>query len=349
MIRNIEISNFRCFSTQSISDAKRLNIITGDNGAGKTSLLEAIFLPLSVGSEVALRMRQLRGLDGLFAAPRGRIEESLWGDFFHNFDMTRRITLALSGDGSAARRLDISRGRAGVTVPMDLDGPNPPVISAPVTFTWTNADGESFQATPVFKQGEISFPDTGEDMPDFFFIPALAVTGSAENAGRFSDLSKVNRQDSIVKTFIREFPQLEGLSLEVSAGSPAIFATIKGMDKKVPLPSVSSGINRMLAIMLTIASRPRSIVLVDEIENGIHWKHFPFLWRAIVSLLRENDSQLFAVTHSGECLRAAAQATGKKTDDVELWQMERIDGEHHLTRFSGGRMKSAIESGIDVR
>ncbi|MEQ9487090.1 MAG: AAA family ATPase [Coleofasciculus sp. F4-SAH-05] len=44
MLKDIEITNFRCFEATKISGFKRVNLIGGQNHAGKTALLEAILL-----------------------------------------------------------------------------------------------------------------------------------------------------------------------------------------------------------------------------------------------------------------------------------------------------------------
>jgi len=47
VINEIDIRRFRCFEHLHISECKRVNVIVGDNGVGKTALLEAIFLALA--------------------------------------------------------------------------------------------------------------------------------------------------------------------------------------------------------------------------------------------------------------------------------------------------------------
>jgi AAA15 family ATPase/GTPase len=47
MIHSIDIRNFRCFERLEIGNCRRINLLVGDNGSGKTALLEAIFLALS--------------------------------------------------------------------------------------------------------------------------------------------------------------------------------------------------------------------------------------------------------------------------------------------------------------
>jgi len=47
MIHSLDIVNFRCFKQLSTDRCRRFNVIVGENGAGKTSLLEAIFMALA--------------------------------------------------------------------------------------------------------------------------------------------------------------------------------------------------------------------------------------------------------------------------------------------------------------
>ena len=70
MIKSIEINNFRGFRRLVAKDSAPINVIVGENGAGKTAFLEAIFLTLSGGTEKGVLLRQLRGNDPSFQAPR---------------------------------------------------------------------------------------------------------------------------------------------------------------------------------------------------------------------------------------------------------------------------------------
>jgi recombinational DNA repair ATPase RecF len=79
MIRTVDIRNFRCFEHLRIEGCQRVNVIVGDNAAGKTSLLEAMFMALGVNPELGLRYRQQRGLDSSFSGAPVKIEEALCG------------------------------------------------------------------------------------------------------------------------------------------------------------------------------------------------------------------------------------------------------------------------------
>jgi len=77
MINSIQITNFRGFELLVMENCHRFNVIVGDNGAGKTALLEAIFLALGATPEIGLRFRSQRGLDAAFSGPPRTIEEAI--------------------------------------------------------------------------------------------------------------------------------------------------------------------------------------------------------------------------------------------------------------------------------
>lgn len=350
MIRNICIRNFRCYKQLDLEVTKRLNVVVGDNGMGKTTLLEAIFLTLATSTEVALRFRQVRGLEGLLQGSQHRIEDALWGDLFYNRDTTQPLSVVLDGDGPENRRLTISReGGGGAFLPLGESNAQQ-VPNAPVTFKWTNAEKREFPVSPSIGPAGINLPSTGEDMPDFFSFAAGAMTGSGENAGRFSELSQGGRKSEFLSLFRSEYPWISDLNIEVYAGAPVIFATLD-TGRSLPLPMISGGINRIVGFMLAIASRPRSVVMIDEIESGIYYTHQAAIWRALIQFARTYESQLFITTHSKECLEALKEAASDEDlRDISLWRIEREGEEQPVVRqFSGEVFSAGIEYGEEVR
>ena len=350
MIRTISVGNFRCYKSLLLDGLSRLNVIVGDNGSGKTALLEALFMTLATSTEVGLRLRQQRGLDSSFAGPIRRVEQAIWGDYFYNSDWTNAIRIVLSGDGPEARTLEITKGTPEAKLPLAPGDLSQLVASAPVTFTWTDAEGQPHSVTPTISSaGGLTLPETGEDMQRFYYISAGTPIGSVESASRFSDLSKVNRHQQFVDLFTREYNWIENLDVEVLAGSPAIFATIKGSGRKMPLANVSAGMSRLMAIMLSISAQRRTVVLVDEIENGIFHTHLTPMWRAILLLLEEYESQLFVSTHSQECIKALGKAVANKTQLVTLLRTEKDLEGSRIASFPGKTFMAGVKYGEEVR
>jgi len=344
MIRSIDVRNFRCFRRLNVADCSRLNVIVGDNGAGKTALMEAIFLPLATSSEVGLRMRQQRGIDGAFQGEANKIERALWGSFFHNNDMNEPISLTLEGDGPESRSLEISRARSESSLKIGEYGER---RDTGICFTWKDSAGDFREASPSVGE-KLTFPSTGEIMPNFFYYAANQTIGSVEVASRFSDLSQANDHRKFIELFSKEYPWIKDMNVEVYGGSPVLFATLANGQKQ-PVPNVSSGINRIVAFMLAIANSTNGVVIVDEIENGIHYSHMAGIWRLLLSFARDFDCQLFISTHSQECLSALSKASGKSLDDISLWQIERGEKESSIRQFDGEDLKLALDYHEEVR
>jgi energy-coupling factor transporter ATP-binding protein EcfA2 len=344
MITNISISNFRCFQHVVIDQCKRINIIVGDNGVGKTALLEAIFLTLSSSIEVSARLKAHRGITGTLSGSMRTIEESIWRDYFYNLDWLKPIFVRLSGHGPAARSLTISRNHGGLLLPISPNAADQ-VGRVPLNFQWIDQHGKPHDAQPLLTKDGLQVPTTTEDIPDSFLFSANQTASSTEVATRFSELSRAGTHKEFIDIFKSEFPWLTDMSIEVSGGAPVLHASIDGMSHKIPINLVSGGVNRITSILLTIAAQKNGVVLVDEMENGIYYKHKANLWSAILRLARRNDVQLFLTTHDEEWLRSLLEAT-RDYDDIALWRVERHAETKRTVRvFDGHSLVKAVAVG----
>ena len=299
-------------------------------------------------SELVMRFRQARGLDGSFRGGPRNIEDAIWKDYFYKLDMTRTISIKLHGNGPETRSLKIDRGPGETT--LSLKDSKQTTSSSGVSFHWTDEEGNEHDISPKISTAGIQFPDTGEHLPDFFFFASNQTYSSTENADRFSELSRAKQQKPFIELFTKEFEWIEDLSIEVIAGAPAIYASIRGLPDKIPITSISGGINRFITILLAIASRKSSVVCVDEMENGLFYSHQLSFWRSIISFTRDYNAQLFLTTHSKEWLEALSQAAGDDVRDIVLMRLERDEnGRPELLKFEGADFKAGIEYNAEIR
>lgn len=348
MIGEVRIQNFRLFESLTIPDCRRVNVVVGDNGAGKTALLEAIFLALGSSTELGVRYRQFRGLAGSFNGPPRRIEEAIWRDFFYMGEWQQReILIETKGDGEESRSVRVTRTPSQLFIPLANEAGRPieETTTAPLKFIWRDSLKHEYTAVPTISAGGINFAGTEEDLPDFFYFASGVQVPSVENAARFSELSQAGKLRHFVEVFTREYKLIKDMRIEVIAGSPVIFATLHDSGFSLPLANISGGINRIVGVMLGVASRPRTVVLADELDDGIYYKHQAEVWRALLSMIRENESQLFATTHSIEWLEALVEAAGRDSSDICIWRLERHRGAPVLVELKGRQAILGIKSG----
>lgn len=148
----------------------------------------------------------------------------------------------------------------------------------------------------------------------------------------------------------------------MDATVPSLFATIKDQPsalnisgkehinkRSLPLTIISAGAVRYLNILLAIAATKDGIVIIDEIENGIYWKKMPNIWKTLRSLCYNNGVQLFATTHSNECLQALLPAMEKNVEDFSLIRTEVDNETHSVKQFYGRAFRAALEKQGEVR
>jgi hypothetical protein len=354
MAKQIKIENFRCFKTAEVSDCRRINVVVGENGSGKTALLESVLLTAGAGAELGLRARILRGFDQTHGQAQVReLDEGLWGDLFYDFDFDSKVSIRLSGTEEHNRSVKISFVRIGPTVvrvskernlaTVDSSGPTGGVL-----FEWQGPKNIRYKSEARFEDNKLRM--TGDTISPIHLAFWAANIGysSAETASRFSALSKKNDTDEISRVFREHFPVVQDLSLEMSAGSPMVFAKIS-RGRRIPLNLISGGMTKLSSILFAIPSMPKGIMIIDEIENGFYYKRFPMIWSALNSLTQKYDVQVFVSTHSLECLRAAADEARKGPEDFSLIRVQREDGKFSLKQFSGEQFVGSVEADLEIR
>jgi AAA15 family ATPase/GTPase len=83
---------------------------------------------------------------------------------------------------------------------------------------------------------------------------------------------------------------------------------VAGISEPLPIRSLGDGMQRLLGIALALVNAKDGLLLVDEIENGLHYSIQTDLWRLIFQLAQKLNVQVFATSHSWDCIRSFQQA-----------------------------------------
>jgi hypothetical protein len=347
MINEIRIKNFRTIKDASISGCRRINLVVGDNGSGKTALLEALFLAMGKSPEVALRLRNWRGLESTFSGSPQIVSDAIWRDYFLDYDTDKQVRIELDGSHAIARHLFISYKSSSIELPLSSPRDEDYQFPKQVVFEYIYPGlTQSYSVEPRLTDGNIAFPPPPFDAPtEVYFFAANRTYSSGEAASRLSVLSRAFRSTEIVDIFRSVFPSVIDLSVEVIAGQPAVFAQIDGRREKVPLPSASGAMNKVASVLLAIPQQRGCVFLIDEIENGIYYDRLPAVWRSILHFCKLYDGQVFATTHSAECLRAAALVAEESPEEFAVIHT----GPNGPRKFEGKKLIDAMNFDIEIR
>ena len=125
---------------------------------------------------------------------------------------------------------------------------------------------------------------------------------------------------------------------------------LKGEERPVPLKSLGDGAVRLFSVALALANSKDGFLLIDEVENGIHYSlQFDF-WKMVMKAAHENNVQVFATTHSWDCVRGFAWAASE-TEEVEgaLIRLFNKGSKVKAVEYSERDLKIAAEQGIELR
>ncbi len=143
-------------------------------------------------------------------------------------------------------------------------------------------------------------------------------------------------------------PGVENLSI-VKRGSNAI-VKIASIDEPLPLRSLGDGMQRTFGIALALVNARNGLLLIDEFENGLHYLVQADLWRLIFQVARRLNVQVFATTHSWDCIEGFQKAAQEDSqEDGMLMKLESKKGEIVVTLFDERRLGIATREQIEVR
>jgi len=91
--------------------------------------------------------------------------------------------------------------------------------------------------------------------------------------------------------------------------------------KYLHLSNFGDGLKTYVFILCSIFACKNGQLFIDEIDNGIHYTKLDRLWEIILTVSKEQSVQVFATTHSKECIESYARVA-KRLEDQEITFIE---------------------------
>ena len=131
---------------------------------------------------------------------------------------------------------------------------------------------------------------------------------------------------------------------------------VKGLGDRIPLRSLGEGAVRMYGVALALANSSGDsdssggLLLLDEVENGIHYRRQPDFWKMVIKTAQKNKVQVIATTHSWDCIVGFSQAV-TESEEVEgvLYRIDRIGDRLRAVEYTEKNMQVAARQRIEVR
>jgi hypothetical protein len=172
----------------------------------------------------------------------------------------------------------------------------------------------------------------------------------AETYGQLTRIIKDKGVESILEILSMIQSKVRNLVAIAELGEPMIYVDT-GAPKLLPASVLGAGFLHILRLALAMAQLERGILLVDELEDGLHYKTFPLVFGAIIEFLQtRSDVQVFIATHSAELMDAAiAIAAEKQFDSFCLLNMMTSPQGPEIRYFDPSEIKFAKDVDAELR
>ena len=367
MLQNLKITNYRLFENFELPMLTGVNLIVGANNSGKSSLLEAIYLLASEDARSSLLfLLHERGeyvLAG-FGQDGGGYQIS---HIFHRQQQKIGRVIEISTQSPQYVRLEISLLESGEIdianthqqqlLPFDEVGTEL-IQQEGGQLIFSHSGRDKKVSLPVDTEGLIParISHAGRRRAITRYKHTKLITANYMDYNELSmlwdEITLTPKEDKVVEALQILEPAVKRISFTSNRTSNnGILLQLEGQNEPIPLGSMGDGMRRILAIIASLVNVSGGILLVDEIDTGLHYATLKDMWRLILETAHKQKVQLFATTHSWDCVKAFKQALEEfhTPEFGQLLRLDKVDDHIKTTSYLAGELNIAIEQGIEVR
>jgi hypothetical protein len=360
MLRNLRITNFRGLREFAMSGLGRVNLLVGTNNCGKTSVLEAIHILAAPGNPMPLWQAQVRRGELIDSASERQVDMA---HLVYGHQLMEGTVFAIAGDGTSGRQELTAVFATGESTARSVGDESDNVAAAAspraaLRLDWFDASGRKGLRLPLTRHrgvGErrilMSRGVPSAEMRDAVsFVTTEGLT--RDNVISMFESVVLTPDEATVLQALRTIePEIERIA---SIGTYARSSSrIRGglammvAGRRIPIGSMGDGIWRLLGIALALVRARSGVLLVDEIDTGLHYSVLVDMWRLVLETARSLEVQVFATTHSRDCYEALAAVTEPGRTEISLQRIER--GKVEAIAFTELEIQQAAERGLEVR
>lgn len=334
---DLAIRGFRGLKDVTLEKLGRINVIVGAADVGKTSVLEAAFLlsgfggiplPAFIQHLRGHAVRSLQDLLLLFNDPAG--------DGLHLSASTprdeRRLTISVAHANLVAKQKPYLDFRAQIA-------PQP------------SGRPKKYRGKVTVRDGEIRMDlHHGPDPSSEAINARIMVPGPGYDTKTIAEVIARKQQDILVDCLRRINPQIAGIAISEDMA----YADI-GLETTIPLNMCGSGLVRAADIVSCCILGQVHMLLIDEIESGLHHSAMPIVLGAMMSICQQQDIQVFFTTHSLEVLQCVQRVLGiddfgRLRDETQTYRLARDKNDCvHAYRYDYDKFEHFVSRGLEIR
>lgn len=315
MITSFNIKNFRCFSQTKGSGFSRINLIGGKNNVGKTALLEALFLMAMPSNKSIAKLLAFRKISKKFTQ---ELPQKTWDSFFYQQNKSNTIIFDFYLKNEKANKITISCDETIDSfinmLTSHQEQQDTDILEFANSLKDTNAAKSALHIMVssdeielqknilIASHNGIAGKGIAHQFINTHFLPASFKLDNDELATEFDKAKFEGHSEALLKAFKLIDDSIQEVQT-FKIGDAEIYLKREN-EGYMPLSLFGDAMNRIANFILKIINNKNSLLLIDEIENGIHYENQQAIWKILFELCEMYNIQLFATSHSYEMIKA---------------------------------------------
>lgn len=301
MYEKLRVENFKSLKQIEIDNLSNINLFFGKNNCGKTTLLESIFLLSgTTNPELFKRINLFRNYKYI----------KDFSYFYNNFKTGEPILLKANGEKSFENReskIQFSERPGKKLIKSDNDFAYSVNNGSFIDSLDINSkiNGENVNSRIVLKHLkagetlELSLPSAYKEL---VYCNYLSANYSFETIPSMVEKIIQNKEESQIVDALQQIdPRIKNFVYF----EKQVMVDV-GLEKRVPINMLGDGVRKFFSLIVAILDSSNGVLLVDEIDNGLHFSSMKMLWKIIIQLSLQFNVQLFATSHNIDSLKGLA-------------------------------------------
>ncbi len=359
-MKDITINNYKCLEKISILNLEKVNLFTGKNNTGKSTVLEALSLFASKGNfQWIHHLLESRGEiknysnENINEDTNIKLLSSFFSHRSTDFSENKSISI-ISDQESFSLRFVKFKEEDVIDHEQGIIGTKRIIVNA--SFDGNASYGLEIKNTVhtnLYSLDRHLFRKANVALSDNFHLINAKGDDILNSASLWDKITLSEKEDLVVEALKIIEPKITRLSFigEDNYRSKRYpIVKLQGNSNVYPLKAMGDGINRILNLTLALVNSDNGFLFIDEFENGLHYSVQEKLWEIIFEISNRLNIQVFVTTHSNDSINAFAKVLAKSKDfKGSLYRLDRKEHEVKANPFSEEEVKEAASQKINLR
>ncbi len=368
MIQSVRIKNFKTFKDTQIDGFTKLNIITGQNNAGKSNLLEALYY--LVGKSMHPCTNVLEIYDNIRKEPLTSESKSL---MFYGLDTEKEIQIVTTLDNNQTLDLQIkfiASENQKVIESQIIPTAEQTQMSSQLNFTLKKNNEEIYNdhlniaKVPNFppipnqsgynRQFKNFDPNQLQKLLPFESAVIIPSDVAYRQAHMIQAVSKICSNNQLEEELNERLNQFDNNIQSISFNTNnQLKLKVKNIKEKVPLSVFGDGLKKYLHIVSAFMADNAKTIYIDEVENGLHFSRMGLLLKNIIDFINNNKDgnlQVFMTTHNQEFIEILGQVIKEKdfAHQTKLFCLEQYNGSIVAEPYYGENLSLYFKNHVNL-